>query len=80
MPTRSATSVAGVDDATHRPQPAPPTAIEAPVDLDRIENDLEGVEAALSRLDDGTYWTDEVSGEPIADDVLASDPVTRRTR
>lgn len=47
-------------------------------DLDRIERELAGVEAALRRLDDGTYWTDEVTGEPIPDDVLAADPVARR--
>jgi RNA polymerase-binding transcription factor DksA len=59
----------------------PPDADEAGpvrVDLDRIERDLAGVEAALRRLDDGTYWTDEVTGAPIPDDVLAADPVARR--
>jgi hypothetical protein len=54
--------------------PAPPAA----VDLDRIERDLAGVEAALTRLDDGTYWTDEVTGGALADDLLAADPVARR--
>ena len=52
----------------------------ASLDLDRVERDLAGVEAALRRLDDGTYWTDEVTGEPIADDLLAADPVARRAR
>ncbi len=62
------------------PVPAAVTAAGAPavVDLTRIERDLEGVEAALRRLDDGSYWTDEVSGAPIPDDVLATDPVARR--
>ena len=55
----------------HAPSPAR-------VDLDRVERDLDGVEAALARLDAGTYWTDEVTGEPLADDVLSADPVTRR--
>jgi RNA polymerase-binding transcription factor DksA len=50
----------------------------APVDLDRVERDLEGVEAALARLDAGTYWTDEVTGEPLGDDLLAVDPVARQ--
>jgi hypothetical protein len=50
----------------------------APVDLERLQRDLEGVEAALARLDAGTYWTDEVTGAPLADDVLAADPVARR--
>ena len=39
---------------------------------------LAGVETALQRLDAGTYWTDEISGEPIPDDVLIADPVARR--
>ena len=50
----------------------------APVDLDRVERDLEGVEAALARLDAGTYWTDEVTGAPLGDALLAADPVARR--
>lgn len=57
------------------PDHAAPTA---PVDLDRVERDLEGVEAALARLDAGTYWTDEITGAPLGDDVLIDDPVARR--
>jgi len=56
-------------------------AVPAPtpeVDLDAIERDLAGVERALERLSDGTYWTDEVTGAPIADHVLADDPTARR--
>ncbi len=48
------------------------------LDLDRVAADLDGVEAALRRLDDGTYWSDEVTGAPIPDVVLAADPVARR--
>ncbi|CAN5788301.1 hypothetical protein BH24ACT5_BH24ACT5_04480 [soil metagenome] len=47
-------------------------------DLDRIAAELADVEQALARLDDGTYWTDEVTGEPLADDVLAESPTARR--
>jgi RNA polymerase-binding transcription factor DksA len=43
-----------------------------------VERDLAAVERALERLSDGTYWTDEVTGEPIPADVLAADPTTRR--
>ena len=50
----------------------------AAVDLDRVQRDLEGVEAALARLDAGTYWTDEITGAPLGDDLLAADPVARR--
>jgi RNA polymerase-binding transcription factor DksA len=50
----------------------------APVDLDAIEKDLAGVETALARLDDGSYWTCEVTGAPIPDHVLSADPTARR--
>ena len=47
-------------------------------DLERIAGDLADVERALERLDDGSYWTDEVTGEPIPEAVLADDPTARR--
>ncbi len=60
-------------------QPSPSNAAERPsADLERIERDLAGVETALQRLDAGTYWTDEATGEPIPDEALAVDPVARR--
>ena len=48
------------------------------IDLDAVERDLAAVEVALERLNEGTYWTDEVTGEPIPDHVLAADPTARR--
>jgi hypothetical protein len=68
------------------PGPEPADAPEAPagstvgtpVDLDRIAQDLADVEVALERLDEGTYWTCEVTGAPLPDDLLAADPVARR--
>lgn len=57
-----------------RPASTPPN------DLAAIERDLAGVEAALTRLDDGSYWFDEATGEPIPDAALVDDPVTRRVR
>ena len=48
-------------------------------DLDRIERELADVETALARLEDGTYWTCEVTGAPIPDHVLAANPVARRS-
>lgn len=55
---------------------------ESPVtsilDLDSIERDLADVEAALARLDAGTYWTDEITGEEIPEAVLDHNPLTRR--
>jgi RNA polymerase-binding transcription factor DksA len=48
------------------------------IDLSRIEDELAGVQEALRRLDDGTYWTDEITGAPIGDELLAANPVARR--
>ncbi len=48
------------------------------IDLDSIERDLDAVEQSLDRLADGTYGTDEVTGEPIADEILENDPTARR--
>ena len=48
------------------------------IDLDAVERDLAAVEVALDRLNEGTYWTDEVTGEPIPEQVLADDPTARR--
>ncbi|MEM8619788.1 MAG: hypothetical protein AAGF73_08705 [Actinomycetota bacterium] len=50
---------------------------EPDVDLDAIAADLDDVERALQRLDDGTYWTDEVTGEPLDDELLARSPISR---
>jgi RNA polymerase-binding transcription factor DksA len=70
------------DTDPHEPDehPVPGAVRTSPpeVDLDAIERDLAGVERALERLSDGTYWTDEVTGEPIAEHVLADDPTARR--
>ncbi|MEL6891683.1 MAG: hypothetical protein AAFP84_08810 [Actinomycetota bacterium] len=46
--------------------------------LDAIDADLDGVDAALTRLADGTYWNDELTGEPLPDHVLETNPTTRR--
>ncbi len=57
----------------------PPVEVATePIDLAAIERDLAAVEGALPRLDDGSYWVDEVTGGPIPDEVLATDPVARR--
>jgi len=47
------------------------------LDLDAIDRDLRDVEVALVRLDDGSYWTDEVTGRRLDDDALAANPVAR---
>ena len=55
-------------------------ALNEPLDLDRMERDLADAETALARLDAGTYFTDEVTGEPLAPEVLGADPLARRNR
>jgi hypothetical protein len=70
------------DDETTAADTGPPVtgpdAADDRLDLDAIEADLAGVEVALARLSDGTYWTDEATGEPLPDDLLASSPTARR--
>ncbi len=53
-------------------------AAQAIVDSVALDVDLDGVDAALRRLDDGTYATCEVCTADLADDVLEADPVARR--
>jgi RNA polymerase-binding transcription factor DksA len=48
------------------------------LDVEGIERDLADVEVALERLDAGTYWTDEVTGAPLDDELLAVRPTARR--
>ena len=47
------------------------------VDPDRLEAELDDVETALERLDDGTYGRCEVCGGPIDDQRLADQPAAR---
>jgi RNA polymerase-binding transcription factor DksA len=49
-----------------------------PLDLDAVLGDLDAVEQALERLDAGTYFTDEVTGAALPDDLLTYDPTARR--
>jgi RNA polymerase-binding transcription factor DksA len=58
--------------------PSEQSPTTAPIDLDAIEQDLADVETALARLDADTYWSDEVTGAPIADAVLEANPLARR--
>jgi len=45
--------------------------------LEGLENELAEIEAALQRLDDGTYGIDENTGEPIAAERLSAYPAAR---
>jgi RNA polymerase-binding transcription factor DksA len=60
------------------PDPSSSAEPTAPESLDRLADDLAGVERALERLEDGSYWTDEVTGEALPDELLATDPTARR--
>lgn len=62
------------DDATQAPPDVAPTAV---LDLDAIAADLAGVEIALARLEAGTYFTDEVTGEPLPEEFLVANPTAR---
>jgi len=61
------------DDAS-----APAEIQQPPFRADEIEADLAAVEVALARLDAGTYWTDEVTGEPLPEELLLEHPAARR--
>lgn len=58
----------------------PSSLVETPqeVDLDLVEADLDGVDAALRRLDEGSYGNCEVCEARLGDQQLAADPVARR--
>jgi RNA polymerase-binding transcription factor DksA len=45
--------------------------------LEQLEHDLAEIEAALGRLDDGSYGIDEVTGEPIVAERLDAYPAAR---
>ena len=79
VPTRRTQpgSVGSVTDSTTPATPTVPASPEQP-DLAAIEKDLAAVEIALTALDDGSYWVDEATGEPIPDEVLAANPVAGR--
>ncbi len=70
----------GDHPTTASAEPAAPVVDEQVdlLDLDAIGRELAGVEHALRRLDEGTYWTDEVTGAPIPLEILESNPTARR--
>lgn len=45
--------------------------------LDQLEAELAELQAALERIDAGTYGVDEVTGEPIPDERLDAVPAAR---
>jgi len=45
--------------------------------LEQLETELAEIQAALQRVDDGTYGIDEVTGDPIAPERLEAVPTAR---
>jgi DnaK suppressor protein len=45
--------------------------------LESLEHELDELEAALERIDAGTYGVDEVTGEPISPERLEARPAAR---
>jgi hypothetical protein len=45
--------------------------------LDHIAQELTDVERALERLEDGSYFTDEITGSSLSEELLASRPTAR---
>ena len=45
--------------------------------LEQLEDELSELQAALARVDDGTYGVDEVTGEPIDPERLEAIPTAR---
>ena len=45
--------------------------------LQRLENEMNEVQAALDRLEEGTYGRCEICGRPIGDERLEAVPATR---
>ena len=45
--------------------------------LEHLERELAEIEAALQRLDEGTYGIDEITGDPIAPERLEAYPIAR---
>jgi len=54
-------------------------AAASKLDLNKIEADLTAVDAALERLEAGTYFTDEVTGQQLSEELLTNNPIARRT-
>jgi RNA polymerase-binding transcription factor DksA len=74
-PTAEAPEAPEAPEAVHA---ATVPAAAPALDLDGIERDLADVEVALARLDAGTYWTDEVTGQPLDEHHLGEHPTARR--
>ncbi|MBW3643822.1 MAG: hypothetical protein KY447_13005 [Actinobacteria bacterium] len=66
-------------DGSGNPEPST-DPIDWSRELERVEGELDGIEQALVRLDDGTYGVCQVCAARIDDEVLAAAPATSRCR
>lgn len=48
------------------------------LDVNGIDAELDAVEVALVRLENGTYFTDEITGKPLDEQLLIKNPIARR--
>jgi len=55
------------------------TASNSALDLDEIHTNLDAVEIALVRLENGTYFSDEITGKPLDEQLLSDNPIARRS-
>ena len=46
--------------------------------IEAIERDINDVDAAMDRLEKGTYFNDEVTGASLRPEFLAANPLARR--
>lgn len=54
------------------------TTSSSPLDLAEIDTNLDAVEIALVRLENGTYFSDEITGKPLDEQLLNDNPIARR--
>ena len=80
QPTGGAPEALPHGDGADGPEPvsAADSLAATTAELDAVDTVLGDVEAALARLDAGTYGTCEVCRRPLDDDVLASHPTVTR--
>ena len=48
--------------------------------IEAIERNLNDVDAAMDRLEKGTYFNDEVTGAPLRPEFLTVNPLARRNK
>ena len=62
----------------HDTSPKFGTTSNSSSDLDVIDADLDAVKTALVRLENGTYFNDEITDKPLDEQLLRDNPIARR--